>query len=56
METATYRFDPQTGSVYEYNETEKAYFFVGSLNGRTEADFIRDFEKRELLDEDDGEE
>jgi len=51
METTTYRFDAQTGSVYEYSETEKAYFFCGTLNGRSEAEFIADIERRKLLDD-----
>ena len=48
-----YRFDHQTGSVYQY-DGEKAYVFIGKLNGRTEAEFIRDIEERELI-ADDGE-
>ena len=54
MGVETYRVNTQTGEVYQYNETERAYFFCGTLNGRTEQQFINDIEKRELLD--DGEE
>jgi len=50
MEAETYRVDHQTGEVYRYNETEKAYLFIGSLNGRTETQFISDIEERESLE------
>lgn len=39
-----YRFD-QYDSVYEYDEKAHAYIFCGKLNGRTETEFIRDYEE-----------
>lgn len=42
-----YRFD-QYDSVYEYDENAQAYSFIGKLNGRTEKQFIRDYEERKL--------
>ena len=51
---AEYRFNHQTGEAYVYDAREKAYVFCGVLNGRTEAQFIRDRERHAQLD--DGEE
>ena len=39
-----YRFD-QYDSAYEYNHTQNAYVFIGKLNGRTEEEFINDYER-----------
>ena len=50
MGVETYRFNHQTGEVYRYNELERSYLFIGSLNGRTEAEFIRYIEESELLE------
>ena len=52
---AEYRFDHQTGEAYVYDARERAYIFCGTLNGRTEAEFIRYIDERELF-ADDGEE
>jgi len=46
-----YRFDHQTGSVYQYDASGKTYIFCGNLNGRSEEDFIRDRDERELFDD-----
>ena len=51
MEAETYRFNRQTGEVYIYDEGQRAYVFCGTLNGRTEAEFIRDRENRALIDD-----
>jgi hypothetical protein len=42
-----YRFD-QYGSVYKLNGDH--YIFIGKLNGRTEAEFISEYEQRDLFD------
>ena len=51
---AEYRFNHQTGEVYVYDHHERAYVFCGTLNGRSEAEFIRDRERHAHID--DGEE
>lgn len=38
-----YRFE--SGSVYEYSAEHGAYIFIGKLNGRTRAQFIREYEE-----------
>lgn len=38
-----YRFD-QYGSVFVYDNQAEAYVFAGKLNGRTESEFISDYE------------
>ena len=38
-----YRFD-QYDSVYEYNDNQQAYLFVGKLNGQTKKEFIEAYE------------
>lgn len=40
-----YRFDHQYDSVYEYSEAAQAYVFIGKLNGRTDEEFVRDYEE-----------
>jgi len=40
-----YRFD-QYDSVYEYDKRQKAYVFIGKLNGRTKKEFIKDYERQ----------
>jgi len=47
MEKDTYRFD-QYGSVFEYDADAQAYIFTGKLNGRTEEEFISDYENMVL--------
>jgi hypothetical protein len=47
-----YRFDHAYGSVYKYSNDQKAYVFIGKLNGRTEKQFIEDYENRPVGDED----
>ena len=37
-----YRFE--SGSAYEYSESQKAYLFIGKLNGRSKKAFITDYE------------
>ncbi len=37
-----YRFE--SGSVYEYFETERSYVFIGKLAGLTKAEFINEYE------------
>jgi hypothetical protein len=37
-----YRFE--SGSVYEYSAEQNAYIFIAKLNGRTRAQFIREYE------------
>lgn len=37
-----YRFE--NGSVYEYDKEQRAYVFIGKLNGRTRKQFIDDYE------------
>ena len=39
----TYRFE--LDSVYEYSIEQDAYIFIGKLNGRTEQEFIEDYEE-----------
>ena len=39
-----YRFE--SGSVYEYSESHKAYIFIGKLNGRSKAKFIKEYENQ----------
>jgi len=41
-----YRFDHAYNSVYAYSKAHGCYLFVGALNGRSEAEFIRDYELR----------
>jgi len=41
-----YRFDHACNSVYEYSEAHGCYLFAGALNGRFEAEFIREYELR----------
>jgi hypothetical protein len=44
MKPSTYRFEYD--SVYKYNEEAYAYIFIGKLNGRSKAQFLRDWESR----------
>ena len=39
-----YRFE--NGNVYEYSPEQHAYIFIGKLKGRTEEEFILDYEGR----------
>lgn len=43
-----YRFE--SGSAYEYSNQQKAYVFIGKLNGRTKKQFIADYELIQDLD------
>lgn len=45
-----FRFDHTTGTVYEYDPDLYCYLFCGRLNGRTEQEFIRDYEQCILED------
>jgi len=47
MEKDTYRFD-QYDSVFKYDADAQAYIFTGKLNGRTEEEFISDYENMVL--------
>lgn len=38
-----YRFE--SGSAYEYDENERAYIFIGKLNGLTKTEFIEEYER-----------
>ena len=42
MNSAEYRVE--NGSVYEYSVQQRGYVFIGKLNGRTQAQFIREYE------------
>lgn len=39
----------ESGSVYEYRTGQKAYIFIGSLNGGSFREFIRDIEDMEYF-------
>jgi hypothetical protein len=39
-----YRFD-EYDNVYEYCSEQKAYFFIGKFNGRTQEEFVEEYEK-----------
>ena len=41
MKTEKYRFE--SGSAYEYSADNRAYIFIGKLNGRTKKQFINDY-------------
>ena len=45
--TDAYRFC--NNSVYEYNREQNAYIFIGKLNGRTEEQFIQEYEEYKLF-------
>ena len=49
MKTEKFRFDHAYDSVYEYSAAAQAYVFIGKLNGRTEKEFIRDYEERQMF-------
>ena len=49
-----YRFD-QYDSVYEYCAYQQVYLFIGKLNGRTEQQFIQDYETNQETDFNSGE-
>lgn len=34
----------ESGSAYEYCEDQKAYVFIGKLNGQTLSEFIEEYE------------
>lgn len=38
------RYRVESGSVYEYSESHKAYLFIGKLNGLTKKQFITEYE------------
>ena len=44
MKTEKYR--AESGSVYEYSDSHKAYIFIGKLNGQSKANFIKDYENQ----------
>lgn len=45
-----YRFDV-TGAVFEYSYVHDAYLYIGHTNGRTESEFIADYEEMMLFSE-----
>ena len=45
---AEYRFE--NGSVYKYSAINNAYLFIGKCNGRSEKQFIADYEFLEYYD------
>ena len=45
--TDRFRFDHAYNRVYEYSDQAKAYKFCGYLNGKTEAQFVREYEYNE---------
>lgn len=46
VSTSKYRFE--SGSVFEFSASQNAYVFIGKLNGRTKAQFIRDYEAEQM--------
>lgn len=46
MNTEKFRFE--SGSVYEFCDKQKAYVFIGKLNGRTKKQFIADYENERM--------
>lgn len=44
MKTATSKYRFESGSAYEFNASQNAYIFIGKLNGRTQKQFIREYE------------
>ena len=38
------KYRVESGSVYEYDAEQKAYVFIGKLNGKTRKQFIREYE------------
>jgi len=55
MKTEKYRFDHQTGSVYEYDAEAEAYVHCGKLNGRSEKEFLSDYEEQKHYNSDPAE-
>jgi hypothetical protein len=45
--TEQYRFDHAYDSVYEYSNEQQAYVLIGKMNGRTEEEFVNDYEERQ---------
>ena len=43
--TEKYRFDQQTGTLYEFDYNQNAYVFVANANGKTESETIADYEE-----------
>jgi hypothetical protein len=41
-----YRFD-QYDSVYEFDDEQCAYIFIGKLNGRTKKEFLAEYDKKQ---------
>lgn len=44
------KYRVENNKIYEYDERERAYFFVGFKNGRTLAQFVHD-RNRQLMEE-----
>lgn len=42
---ARFRFDTAYNAVYEYDAEARAYLFCGKLNGRTQAQFKKDYDR-----------
>lgn len=52
MTKSKYRFE--NGSAYEFSASRNAYVFIGKLNGRTQKQFIRDYEQEQYNADDTG--
>lgn len=48
MENTEKYYSDAYDSVFEWSEEQNAYVFIGKLLGRTEEEFIKDYEDRDL--------